>query len=81
MINAKTARTDNFGAARALDKIRFLVVHYTGNHGDTARNNAEYFARETVRPSASAHYFVDEHEIWQSVPDRYTAWHCGGSGR
>lgn len=76
-INIKTARTDNFGAVRLVEAVRFIVVHYTGNLGDTAKNNAEYFARERVR--ASAHYFVDEEDVWQSVPDARTAWHVGAS--
>lgn len=28
---------------------------------------------------ASAHYFVDENEVWQSVRDTDAAWHCGGA--
>lgn len=74
-INVKIARTDNFGALRAVETIRFIAVHYTGNRGDTAKNNADYFARERV--GASAHYFVDEAEVWQSVPDERIAWHVG----
>lgn len=33
----------------------YIVVHYTSNEGDTAKNNADYFARESVK--ASAHFF------------------------
>ncbi len=55
--------------------ISYLVVHYTSNRGDTAENNARYFARETT--GTSAHYFVDQDTIWQSVRDTDTAWHCG----
>ena len=57
--------------------IAYIVVHYTANWGDTAKNNADYFARE--KTGTSAHYFVDEAEIWQSVLDADTAWHCGSS--
>ena len=76
-INSKTARKDNFGAVRAVESIRFIAVHYTGNWGDTAKNNADYFARERV--GASAHYFVDESEVWRSVSDERTAWHVGAN--
>lgn len=64
----------NYGGKRT-SKILFLVIHYTSNRGDTAKNNAVYFAREITRTSAQ--YFVDETEIWQSVPDDRIAWHCG----
>ena len=72
-IKTKLARSENCGGARG--GIAYIVIHYTANKGDTAKNNADYFAREVVK--ASAHYFVDENEVWQSVPDGKTAWHCG----
>lgn len=63
--------------ARRSSAIRYLVVHYTGAPG-TARNNGAYFAsRGDI--GASAHYFVDEHDIVQSVPDSGRAWHCGAA--
>ena len=40
-------------------------------------NNAQYFHNNSVR--ASAHYFVDENSVVQSVRDSDGAWHCGGS--
>ena len=55
--------------------IKYIVVHYTANNGDTARNNGNYFSQSNR--NASAHYFVDENEIIQSVKDTDTAWHCG----
>ncbi len=57
--------------------IEYIVIHYTAGNGETARNNLQYFARNTV--GASAHYFVDESEACQSVRDSDTAWHCGAS--
>ncbi len=36
-------------------KTRYIVVHYTSNRGDTAKNNADYFVREKIK--ASAHFF------------------------
>lgn len=75
----KTANRENFTAKqRKLSDIAYLVVHYTGNRGDTAKNNADYFAREVT--GTSAHYFVDENEVWQSVPENHAAWHCGTKG-
>ena len=55
--------------------ISYIVVHYTGNDGDTARGNAQFFAKNIV--GASAHFFVDENEICQSVYLGDVAWHCG----
>lgn len=60
-------------------EIKYIVVHYTGNKGDTAYNNTKYY--KTVRRGASAHYFVDENEVWQCVEDKDVAWHCGTNGK
>ena len=57
---------------------KFIVIHYTGNNGDTAKNNTIYF--KDVYRGASAHYFVDEKEIYRCVPDDSVAWHCGTLG-
>lgn len=59
-------------------KIQFIVIHFTSNNGDTAKGNASYFSRKQER-KASAHYFVDEKEVWQSVKDNDTAYHCGAT--
>lgn len=75
----KEARAENFRAAsRRPSDICYLVIHFTANDGDSAKNNADYFAREA--PGASAHFFVDEREIWQSVKEKDIAWHCGTRG-
>lgn len=64
--------TPRQGQART---IRYIVVHYTANSGDTAQNNLDYFAREVT--GTSAHYFVDRASVRQSVLDTDIAWHCG----
>ena len=46
-------------------KIEYIVLHYVGAVS-TAKNNAEYLHRDSYL-GWSAHYFVDEREIWQSV--------------
>ncbi len=73
-INFKQCNGANYRPGRT-GGIRYVVIHYTANNGDTARGNANYFANNDV--GASAHYFVDEDEIWQSIKDGDTAWHCG----
>jgi N-acetylmuramoyl-L-alanine amidase CwlA len=55
--------------------VGYVVMHYTGNQKDTAKANANYFSG--VGRNASAHFFVDDSEIYQSVELRDTAWHCG----
>ena len=58
--------------------VDYVVMHYTGNTKDIAKNNATYFSG--ANRSASAHLFVDDSEIYQSVELRDVAWHCGTSG-
>lgn len=70
-------RANYYTSGRSLNSIKYIVIHYTANNGDTARGNAKYFARESV--GASANYFVDPNEVICSVKDEYAAWHCGGS--
>ena len=79
-IQTKRANPANYAAdsVRKPHDIRYVVVHYTGNDGDSARANAQYFA--TAQPGVSAHYFVDAQEIWNSVPEDCVAWHCGTRG-
>lgn len=57
--------------------VKYVVMHYTGNPKDTDENNAKYFANGSR--GASAHFFVDDNSIHQSVELRDIAWHCGAS--
>ena len=59
-------------------RISYIVMHYTGNAKDTAKANANYFTGSNRQ--ASAHFFVDDESIYQSVELRDKAWHCGTSG-
>ena len=70
----KQAHTGNYQKGRT-QPIEYIVVHYTANSGDTAQNNLDYFAR--TKTGTSAHYFVDENEVCQSIQDTDVAWHCG----
>ena len=65
----------NFRVGRT-QPVRYIVLHYTANNGDTAKNNCDYYHR-VGGLQASAHYFVDEHGVMQSVREGNTAWHCG----
>lgn len=65
-------------AARTARDIRYLVIHHTAGDGESAGTCACRSA-EIALP-ASLHYFVDGNEVWQSVPDKDIAWHCGTRG-
>ena len=62
---------------RKTSAIKYIVIHYTANDGDTDEGNGKYFHNSIVK--ASAHYFVDSDSVTQSVPDDYTAYSVGGS--
>lgn len=77
-MNVKTrlANRKNYGQIRPLSAVKYIVIHYTANDGDTDEKNGNYFANNV--PGTSAHYFVDDDSVTQSVPDNFTAHHCGG---
>lgn len=77
VLKEKLANEKNYGGKRATSSIKYIVIHYTGNDGDTDENNGKYFANNVVK--ASAHYFVDDDSVTQSVRDNYIAWSVGGS--
>ncbi|UHR03238.1 N-acetylmuramoyl-L-alanine amidase [Peptoniphilus sp. GNH] len=71
-------------SSRKGKRIQYLVIHDTGNSGSGANafNHYKFFAGGNR--NASAHYFVDDHEIVQIIGDGFSAWHCGdtqGYGR
>lgn len=71
-------------SSRKGKKIEYLVIHDTGNSGvgANALNHFKFFGGGNR--NASAHYFVDDHEIVQIIGDSFSAWHCGdnqGYGR
>lgn len=53
---------------------KWIVIHDVGARGQ-AYSNVKWFS-EGDR-GASAHYFVDENETWQSVEDYHGSWHVG----
>ena len=68
----------NYQRGRA-QPVSFLVYHYVGAAGGGKANAKYYHSADGV--GASAHYFVghasEGAEIWSSVPEADTAWHCG----
>lgn len=80
-ISKKLAKNISYGAKRSRGRVFYIVIHYTGNKGDTAQNNATYFATSNTR-SAGAHYFVDKQgEIWKSINMNRIAYAVGGDQR
>ena len=70
------ANPNNYGGQRQLSDIKFIVIHYTANDGDSDENNGNYF-KNNIR-NASSHYFVDSDSVTRSVADNYIAWSVGG---
>ncbi len=70
------ANVKNF-TAQIFRTVGYIVIHYTGNDKDTALANAKYF--QTAGRGASAHFFVDDYNIYQSVRLKDRAGHCGAS--
>lgn len=66
------------------DSVKYIVVHYVGD-GDSsagsARRNCMYFAGGNRQ--ASAHYFIDDGNIYEYAdPSTHATWHCGdGHGK
>lgn len=77
-INKLLAKSISYGGKRDLATVKYIVIHYTGNKGDTAENNAKFFATSNTR-KAGAHFFVDKNgTIYKSVNINRTAWAVGG---
>ena len=74
-VNKNLANSANYGGVRPVSNIKYIVIHYTGNDGDSDEGNANYFKGNR---GVSAHYFVDDNSITMTVPDNYVAWAVGG---
>ena len=57
--------------------VKFIVIHYTGNKKDTAKENATYFHNGSR--GSSAHLFTDDDSCYQSVALNNAAWAVGGT--
>lgn len=73
----KDLTTVNRGAKGA-NRPQWIIIHFVGASGQ-AKDNANYFRH--VYREASAHYFVDPHQIIQVVEDDTPAWHIGDGYR
>ena len=75
-IKDKLAKKANYGTARSTSSIKWIVIHYTANDGDSDEGNGNFFANNVKK--ASAHYFVDDDSITRSVPENYIAYSVAG---
>lgn len=63
---------------RSRKDVKYIVIHYTGNTNDTAKNNADHFATGNDR-EAGAHFFVDKNgNIARSITMNRVAYAVGG---
>lgn len=76
---SRTAKSVSFSSKkRNLKDVTAVVFHYTANKGDTAKNNADYYATGNTR-SAGAHIFVSRNgDIAYSIPLNRVAYAVGG---
>jgi N-acetylmuramoyl-L-alanine amidase len=62
-------------------KKMYIVVHITDNTRPTAgaKNHSDYLTNvaKTGYPYVSWQYTIDDHEIYQHIPDDEIAWHAG----
>lgn len=80
MINKKLIKYNYSG--RQGEKIQYIVIHDTGNTSKRAGAENHYRYFNGGNRNASAHYFVDDKEIIQTVEDSNASWHCGdGKGK
>lgn len=58
--------------------VEYIVIHFTGNKLDTAKDNVKFFAKGNTR-KAGAHFFVSANgDYAKSIPMNRAAWSVGG---
>ena len=62
---------------RTLDDIKFIVIHDTGNSSKGADAMAHYRYLQSAQRLGSAHYYVDDTSIVQTIGDSRIAWSVG----
>lgn len=67
------------GRPGTLRTIRYIVIHETGNEGNNAgaASHNSYIHKEAALQKLSWHYTVDDHEIYQHLPDNEIGYHAG----
>lgn len=67
------------GRPGTLRTIRYVVIHETGNEGRNANaaSHNNYIHNQAAIDTISWHYTVDDHEIYQHLPDNEVGFHAG----
>lgn len=65
------------GKKRPYSDIKWIVIHYTGNYSKGADAMAHYRYLQTAIRYGSAHYYVDDKRIIQTIGDSLVAWSVG----
>lgn len=65
------------GGKRPLSAIKFIVIHDTANNSRGADAMAHYRYLQHTTRAGSAHYYVDDKEIVQTIDDSVVAWSVG----
>lgn len=65
------------GGKRPLSAIKFIVIHDTANTGKGADALAHYKYLQIATRYGSAHYYVDDKQIIQTIDDDTIAWSVG----
>lgn len=74
---ARKSKSISYGGLRTHSAIKGIVIHMTGNNGDTAKNNADFFATGNNR-QAGAHIFIDGKGLSaRTIPLNRVAWSVG----
>lgn len=72
-----TSNRRQVGAKRNHSAIRYLVVHDTGNTSTGAGAMSHYRYLQGAQRYGSAHYYLDDKMIIQTIGDSFTAWAIG----
>ena len=79
-----TNKRQHSKAKRSLSSIKWIVIHWTANTRKGAGATAHKRYLDGASRLGSAHYYVDDREIVQTIGDSYIAWSVGdnqGHGR
>ena len=60
-----------------LPELKGIIIHWTSNTGKGANAAAHYNYFQNHDVQASAHYMVDDKNIFQIIPDEEVAYHVG----
>lgn len=65
------------GKRRKHSDIRYIIIHDTGNTSRGADADAHYKYLQTATRYGSAHYYLDDKQIIQTIGDSLVAWSIG----